>query len=374
MLRVLFYVQHLLGIGHLARVSLIADALKAQGAKITVVTGGESVPGFPGPGIGTIQLPPLRAGPDGFSQLVDPQGTPADEAYRDKRRACLLAAFDEVRPDVLLIEAFPFGRRQMRFELLPLLQTADETTPKPLVACSLRDVLQHRAMKRHRETVEVIDRYFDRVLVHGDPRFIALDITFPLSDEISDKLAYTGIVSAEPGQLVGAAHDVVVSAGGGVAGARMMQYALEARPLTRLANASWCFLLGPNHDAESAAKLQAAAGNGVTVEPVRTDFRALLKGAQLSISQAGYNTVADILRAGCRSVLVPFAEGGESEQTVRATRLQSIRRASVVQEQELTASSLAQKIESALETPLPADLDMISCDGAMRTAQMVLAG
>ena len=56
--RVLFYVQHLLGIGHLARASRIAAALAADGFQVTAVLGGAPVPGFPGPGIGTLELPP----------------------------------------------------------------------------------------------------------------------------------------------------------------------------------------------------------------------------------------------------------------------------------------------------------------------------
>ena len=40
--------------------------------------------------------------------------------------------------------------------------------------------------------------------------------------------------------------------------------------------------------------------------------------AGLSISQSGYNTVCDVLQAGCRAIYVPFAAGGETEQTVRA--------------------------------------------------------
>jgi predicted glycosyltransferase len=372
--RVLFYVQHLLGIGHLARASLIADALHAQGAEVTMVTGGEPVPGLPGKHVRIIQLPSLRAGPEGFSQLVDADGKPADAAYRSERTSRLLAALEDVCPDVLLIEAFPFGRRQMRFELLPLLDAASARRPKPLIACSVRDVLQHRAMKRHRETVDVINRYFDRVLVHGDPDFITLEETFPLADAIAGKLSYTGIVSAAPGALAGPAYEVIVSAGGGVAAAHMMNCALEARTRTSLAAASWCFLVGPNHHAESAKALAAAAGHGIHVEPVRPDFRALLQRARLSISQAGYNTVADILRAGCRSVLVPFAQGGESEQTLRAGKLQALGRVGVVAENDLTAQALAAVIDEVIDMPAPAQIGSIDTGGAECSASILLAG
>ena len=37
---VFFYVQHLLGIGHIARASRIANALQANGFDVVLVTGG----------------------------------------------------------------------------------------------------------------------------------------------------------------------------------------------------------------------------------------------------------------------------------------------------------------------------------------------
>ena len=67
---------------------------------------------------------PVGAAVVTFKNLVGATGTPIDEDWKRKRREALLAAYREVDPQVLLIELFPFGRRQMRFELLPLLDTA----------------------------------------------------------------------------------------------------------------------------------------------------------------------------------------------------------------------------------------------------------
>ena len=66
----------------------------------------------------------------------------------------------------------------------------------------------------------------------------------------------------------------------------------------------------------------------------------LLAGARLSVSQAGYNTVCDLLRAGCRCVLIPFAAGGETEQTVARRRLEKLGLADVLAEDGLTPESL----------------------------------
>ena len=231
----LVYVQHLLGIGHLARASLIAEAMRKAGWRVKLAIGGPPVPGFPGNEVETVALPPLKAGPDGFSQLVDLAGQPVGEAWLARRRDQLLAAFASFRPHILLIEAFPFGRRQMRFELEALLERAKASDWAPVVACSVRDIVQEgRKPGRDRETVEALKRWFDLVLVHGDPALIPFDASFPLAQEIAAMTRYTGLVTGEAGALDGPPFDVVVSAGGGAAGARLMRAALGALPVSKL--------------------------------------------------------------------------------------------------------------------------------------------
>ena len=51
-------------------------------------------------------------------------------------------------------------------------------------------------------------------------------------------------------------------------------------------------------------------------ERVRDDFTTLLRNCAVSVSQAGYNTTLEILDAGARAVLVPFAGGAETEQAL----------------------------------------------------------
>ena len=72
--RVLFYVQHLLGIGHLARASRVASALVEDGFELTLVTGGAPVTGFPATTIRQVALPPVMASDNGFGGLADPEG------------------------------------------------------------------------------------------------------------------------------------------------------------------------------------------------------------------------------------------------------------------------------------------------------------
>ncbi|MGL6210804.1 MAG: hypothetical protein ACRC14_13355 [Paracoccaceae bacterium] len=178
--RVFFYVQHLLGIGHLARASRVADAMTRAGMQVTIVTGGAQVAGFPSPGVAHVALPEIKAGDAGFSGLMDANGRPVDDAFKMDRRDRLVAAYHTAKPDLVMIEAFPFGRRQVRFELIPLLEAIHATPHRPLVVSSVRDILQERAKPaRDQETLTYARQYFDQILVHGDPGFVRLEDTFP---------------------------------------------------------------------------------------------------------------------------------------------------------------------------------------------------
>jgi predicted glycosyltransferase len=372
--RIFFYVQHLLGIGHLARASRIAAALVADGAGLVMVTGGAPVPGFPGPGVRTIGLPPVVAGDAGFSGLATLAGEPVDQAFLDRRRDALLEAFRAERPDLLMIEAYPFGRRQMRFELLPLLEAVHSLPERPKVVVSVRDILQERAKPgRNEETADIVERHVDRILVHGDPAFARLEDTFPLADRIAGKVLYTGLVaSPAPAPAPAPAeerHDVLVSAGGGAAGRDLVFAAVAAARLLPQ-NLDWCLITGPNLPDADFARLESEAPAGMRLERFRPDFPALLANAGVSVSQAGYNTVCDIIRAGCRAVLVPFAAGGETEQPVRAARLQALGLASTVAEDTLTGEGLAAAIEAALAAP-PPPASSLDLDGARRTAEIL---
>ncbi|NLR98317.1 glycosyl transferase [Rhizobium sp. P38BS-XIX] len=369
-LRVLFYVQHLLGIGHLARASRIASALASDGCQVTVVTGGLPVNGFPGTDVISVALPPVVASTAGFAGLADQSGMAVDEAFLMRRRDLLLEAFRQAAPDVVIIEAFPFGRRQMRFELLPLLDAIAKADPKPRLYTSVRDILQQQKKPgRDEETVSLLRDHFDGVLVHGDPHFVRLEETFPLTEAINDKIIYTGLVAPilppEPQDVF----DIVVSAGGGAVGRDLIRTSIGAAG--RIArDRRWLLVTGPNLPEQDFIDLAKDAPANIELVRFRKDFPSLLRAADLSISQAGYNTVGDLLVAGCRAILVPFTAGGETEQAVRAERLERLGLAISLPEAGLTTDMLVSAIERSLAQPKPGSCD-IDLGGAVATSAIV---
>ncbi|HEX2430262.1 MAG TPA: glycosyltransferase [Aestuariivirgaceae bacterium] len=369
-LRVMLYVQHLLGIGHLARMSHIATALKRHGLDPVLVTGGVPAPGFPPAGITHVALPPLKSS-DGFRALLTGDGAAASPAFLKARRDRLVSLLHSTKPQLILIEAFPFGRRQMRFELLALLEAARAMQPKPIIAASVRDIVQPLTKTgREAEVLRTLKLYFDHVLVHGDPRLVRLADSFPAEARIAPPVSYTGLVTGGDIAPAPERFDVIVSAGGGAAQGRLCQTALEARALTPLAARRWLVITGPNAPDGLTATLMSKLQDGDAVVPFRSDFLGLLAQAQLSISQAGYNTCGDLLRTGCPAVLVPFAAGGEREQTLRAGRLAERGLAVTVDEASLDARRLAEAIGRAVAggRRSAAGIDL---DGADRTAGLI---
>jgi len=369
--QVLFHVQHLLGIGHLQRSLRIAEALVDAGIGVTVAHGGPPVPEIARErGLDVVQLPPIRARDATFA-LVGETGEPVDDALRAARRAALLAAFAASRPDAVVIEGFPFARRAFRFELDPLIAAARQAGSR--VICSVRDIPTVRGDKaRLAEIVARVRGDFDAVLVHGDECFIPFDVPFPAAPEIADRLYYTGYVAtpaaAEPGEDLPAG-EVLVSVGGGAAGHALLSAALEARRQGCLAEHGWRILAGASLSDERYEAIRLTAPSGVIVERFRRDFAALLARCHVSVSQAGYNTVLDILAARARAVLVPFAAERETEQAIRAAHLETCGAALVVPESDLTPATLAAAIERAAAHDPRAIA--IAMDGARRSAALI---
>ncbi|CAO3448939.1 Mlr3248 protein [Azospirillum argentinense] len=374
-MRVLFHVQHLLGIGHDRRAALITRGLAEAGVAVTVLRGGHPVPGIDyGPAAEIVQLPPARAADSGFKTLLDAHGRPIDDAWRARRRAAVLETHERVRPDALLVESFPFGRRAFRFELLPLLEAA--RAGGAVTAASVRDILVTKAKpERLEETVSTVERLFDHVLVHGDPALIPFAATFPAAARIAGRIRYTGYVAAPQGgddTGTDGAGEVIVSVGGGAVGLPLLRAALAVRASTPAGlDAPWRLLAGPDVPEAEFRALAADAPPGTIVERARPDFPALLRRCRLSISQAGYNTVLDVLQAGCRAVVVPFAAGSETEQATRAHLLEERGRLAVVDEATLTPDTLAAGVAKALALPPPPAIPL-RLDGAGATARLLL--
>ena len=385
--RILFYCQHVLGIGHLVRSAAIVHALSSD-SQVLFVSGGERPEGFRFPeheNVKVLQLPPLKTSPD-FSHLQVCDSSRSLDETKTLRTAMLLDAFAEFDPDAIVTELFPFGRKQFRFELLPLLERAWMRSRRPLMASSVRDILVARKdQEEYERTVcNLVNRFYDLVLVHGDDTFLKLDETFSRTNDLRCPVAYTGYVkqpaqhnSAAARRSAPASHGqpmITVSIGSGqyLTGQMLLENVMRAAKLvqSRIPHEFQVFA-GPLMPEETYRRLQSLASESTNVKFSRytPDLAAMLRNSEVSVSMAGYNTVMDVLSSGVRALVYPVTSNGDQEQIVRAEGLEKAGVVDVIRTEQLAPDQLARKLEMAVSKP-PTSLTL-NCEGAVNTAGLL---
>jgi predicted glycosyltransferase len=385
-MRVVFYCQHVLGVGHVFRSLEIVRGLADH--EVVMVTGGAEVAFDPPPNMIHERLPGLMMSPD-FKEFIPMEPGVTDVGEVLERR---LARFREImarhRPDVFLVELFPFGRRAFRFELLPILEgvRAGEWG-QCRSACSVRDILVEKPdpAKYARRVLGMLNPNFDAVLVHADPGLVTLDETFPAMEDIVPPVRYTGYVARrpEPGAGAGLRRElglgdtplIVVSAGGGVVGNELVRGAVRASTLLAgtVPHALVAFTGPYASDEDFSRCLDLARGHGhITVRRFTGRFPAYLDAASLSVSLGGYNTTMNLLAAGTYGLMYPFSQN--REQRMRAQRLQARGALRLLDKADLDPARLAALMADALTRPT--QTCGVDLDGGPATARILeeLAG
>ncbi|NUR08667.1 MAG: glycosyltransferase family 28 [Nocardioidaceae bacterium] len=373
--RLLFYCQHSVGLGHLVRSMNLADGLAAD-FDVTLLNGGPWPRDVPQPaGIEIVHLPPL--GMDADYALVSRDDRYTVEEAVALRTRMVLEVFHRTRPDVVLVELFPFGRKKFRFELVPLLEAARAAHHAPFVACSLRDILvgSRRAQQAHDDRASrVANELFDAVLVHADERFATLEESFHPTVPLRTPVHYTGFVRGADDVRPPAERQsrVLVSAGGGLVGEPLFRAAVDAHPrLLAEHGLRTTIVTGPFLPEPVVDDLvrQATGTAGLEVLRYLPDLGGEMAASAVSVSQVGYNTTMDILGSQTPAVVVPYSAGREDEQSQRAHRLERLGALRVLDADALSGPTLADAVRDALGwRPLPVPLDL---DGRTRTAALL---
>jgi predicted glycosyltransferase len=371
--QLLFYCQHSLGMGHLVRSFAIASGL-TNDFDVVFLNGGPLPEGQKPPeGIEIINLPPL--GFDLEMQLLSRDGNHTVEQAQRSRAEIMRQTLCSARPEVLLIELFPFGRKKFSGELVALLEDARALSSPPLVVCSLRDILVERNQHHDELACHRANRYFNAVLVHSDERFAHLEESFHPRSPLKVPVHYTGFVTRK--QKEDATPEtrkprIVVSAGGGLVGETLLRTAIQAYEFLPVAEKPELRLIGgPFIPERSWQGLEEVARGRLGISLARSvpDLGMELQSSAASISQCGYNTAMDIVRSRVPALVVPFSDDRQDEQMNRARRLERLGALRVLEPDRLDAQTLAAEMEALLQfQPSPIQLEM---NGVENTAQVL---
>jgi predicted glycosyltransferase len=376
MKKLMFYCQHILGIGHLVRSMEIVRGL-TEDFQIYFINGGEIIKDFQvPPGVEIINLPAVKTDSE-FQALQVPAGFDSIDALLEHRRDLLLNILEQVQPDVLMIELFPFGRRRFSTELIPLLEQAKANGTQTV--CSLRDiVVTKQDQVRHEEKVcKLMNRHFDLLLIHGDPYFMPLETSFSRVRDLTCKVYYTGYVVQQEREVPfhGADHSqptILVSVGGGRFGHELLHCVAEASAILEdLIPHHIQMFTGPFSPDAVLEQLETIATlrSNLTVDRYTPNLLQYMRQADLSISMAGYNTTMNILTTGTRALLLPFTGNDDQEQRIRSERLEELGIVQVIRQPDLQPERFAEKVVQALQQK-PADVDF-DLDGVEKTALLI---
>ncbi len=387
MKKIMFYCQNLMGLGHLVRSTEIIRSLVKE-FEVCLIDGGTIVENFEIPSaVRTIRIPTLRVRNRNL-EVVESNLTL--EEVKEIRKHKLLKVFDEFQPDCLITEGYPFSKGKLAFELIPLLEQVKLSRRDTETVCCVRDiVLSKNNYYRDKRKLEIkkrdlINRYYDLLLIHSDPKIHRLEEDFSLTRELKCKVNYTGyVVQSPPENLLPTAEDItslssrkpmiLVSIGGGRFGHELIETILATAPLVeKLLPHQFNIFTGPLMPEEKFLALQTAAvgKNNISLRRYTAHLLDYMSKASLSISLGGYNTTMNILRTGVKAMIFPSNDG--DEQKIRGEKLERLGIVQVIRPQDLNPDGLAQKMIDCLnQEPVGAKITSLELQGAKKTAALL---
>ena len=370
----MIYCQYVYGIGHFVRAVELARGLSAR-FEVYLVSGGEAVPNFDVPASVTIiQLPAVyKNEADNFLSPVDPSQS-LEQCFQ-LRETLLSQLVQSVEPDILITEHFPFGLLFEK-EATGLMQQVKRANPAVKIVCSVRDIIESsKGGGNDSYTCELINKWFDLVLVHGDKEFAPLATSFPKVGSITVPVVQTGYITRRiySENKSSSIPTILVSVAGGRLGLELLEAVtdshleVKARINHRMILFSGAFQ--QDFDKQQR-KVSSLSSNGITIQVFdRERYLQALAGASLVISLGGYNSIIESVSAG-KSLLVynrDFA-GNNKEQDLRIRLFEQAGFLNVLTIEDLNNEKLSCTIINKLNSPEPTQ-DTIDVDGVKASCE-----
>ena len=328
--RVLFYSHDTFGLGHLRRSRTIAAALTAADEKMSalIITGSPVAGRFTFPErVDYVRLPGVTKRSDG--SYVSEKLCFDIEETTVIRAGMIKSLVELFEPDIIVVDKEPTG---FRGELRPALEWLRATGKSTKLVLGLRGILDSPELLAEewdrKNAVQAIENYYHEIWVYGLKSVYDPTEGVKLSDEVRQRMIWTGYLRREPDRRAELPETpyVLVTPGGGGDGVAMVDQVLRAyekdpelSPVALLVYGP--FLVG---DARAGFERRVADLNGRVIN-VGFDSRmeSLMAGALGVVAMGGYNTFCEILSCDVPAVIVPRTVP-RLEQYIRASRAQEL--------------------------------------------------
>lgn len=364
-LSILMYSHDGFGLGHLKRNYTIAQALTTQfpTSNALLIMGHAELPFRNIPkNIDFIKLPSIVKVDH---EVWQPRSLPLDaETTKKFRSSLILNIVEHYKPNIFLVDYVPKG---VWGELIPTLSYLKTQSPKTRIVLGLRDIIDDPMRTRQRwesgHTYEVIEKFYDEVLIYGSQQLYDTAEQYGLSPAIQKKVHYCGYVCAGEPQItkeqvrqrlgINGKTFIVVTAGGGKDAFPMMKYTLQG--LTAIKNTlsfEALIITGPLMCPKERHILQAlAVETNSSVIDSTPDILNYMNSADLLITMGSYNTLMEALKLKKRLLVIPRKEPS-AEQHIRSNLFAQKGLLNCINDPEnLSAIDIGKEILSALNMP-----------------------
>ena len=364
--KIVLYSHDTFGMGNIRRTLLLSNEFISEypGASILIITGSPMIHAFRIPkGIDYIKLPCLdrfAAEHYGPRYLAD-----CPEEVKQTREAILRESVLRFNPDLMVVDKRASG---IDSELLPTLHALRKDGRHTKLVLGVRDILDEpertRKVLAGNGSFEVIDEFYDEVWIYGSKGIFDTTKEYGFPESIVHKTFYCGYLK-RPTVLAKRADGpprVLVTTGGGGDGSDLIEaYLAGLSTLPRNVALRSTVIFGPQMPQERRLALLRRFDYMADVNflEFEADITNLYAESDLVVSQAGYNTVCELLSFSRRAILVPRSEPVR-EQLIRARLLAERGFFECLEPQDLTSETLISRVLEVLtsSTRPASDVDL----------------
>lgn len=367
--KLLIHCQYVYGIGHLVRTLELARGL-SEHFEVSVISGGEPVKNYEIPKtINFIQLPAIYKEED--SPFLTPinKSTSIEQCFKDRKKI-INFNIEQIKPEILITEHFPFGLL-FENEVIDLMNEVKKHNNNVKIVSSVRDIIDSsNGGKRDGYICEIINKWFDLILVHGDSKFTGLSHSFSKINEIKVKIIHTGYIVRHIQRETSQKNSVLilVAVAGGRMGTELLDAAINSH-LTIRDKIKHRLVLFSGAFQEDLIKLnkKISAINSSEIELHEFNSQTYLNylsEATLVLSLGGYNSIIESLSLKKRMLVYKRGfKGGNEEQDLRIDFFEKNGNLNVITPNDLTTEKLSklilQKITDTKESHIELDFNGI---------------
>jgi predicted glycosyltransferase len=366
--KIVLYSHDTFGMGNIRRTLLLSQEFISEypGASILIITGSPMIHAFRIPkGIDYIKLPCLdrfAAEEYGPRYLAD-----CAEEVKETREAILRESILRFNPDLMVVDKRAAG---IDGELLPTLSALRQNGRHTKLVLGVRDILDEpertRKVLSGNDSFHVIDEFYDEVWIYGSKSIFDTTKEYAFPESVVRKTFYCGYLkrpTISPKRADGPSRILVTTGGGGDGSDLIEAYLVGLSTLPRNVALRSTVIFGPQMPQERRLDLLRRFDYmaDVTFLEFEADIANLYAESDVVVSQAGYNTVCELLSFSRRAILVPRSEPVR-EQLIRARLLAERGFFECLEPRDLTSETLISKVLEALNTS-PATASTVDLEG-----------